>query len=60
MKKYIIPAVEVIALRSEFIIAASFVVNSEFTVGGESDQDASGGIGQLANRFDWDSADWSE
>lgn len=59
MKKYIIPAVEVTAMRSEGVIATSFTVNSEITVGGDED-DASGGIGQLTNQYSWDAADWSE
>lgn len=60
MKKYIIPAVEVTAMRSEGVIATSFTVNSDVTVGGEGEDDASGGIGQLTNGYSWDAADWSE
>lgn len=61
MKKYIIPAVELTAMRAEGVVATSFVVDSSTIVtsdGGEGD--ASGGIGQLTSGYGWSADDWSE
>lgn len=57
MKKYIIPAVEVTALRSEGFIAGSFKVDPDVTVGGSGDTSSPG---QLTNEFEWDNNDWND
>lgn len=62
MKKYIIPAVEVTALHHEsnVMLTSIQIGDNETVVGGTGGQDASGGVGQLTNKYGWDAADWGE